>query len=204
MEGDIKKAYFVLAKKYHPDTNKDDPKVAAERFAEVNNAYEVLSDEGKRQRYDAMGHAAEEMGGPDMGGGGGGGGPGGYNPEDILRDFFGSMGGAGGGRGSPFGFDLGGMGGGGRGRRGAGGADTADSPIDGDDIEIVLPLTFMEAVQGTSKPITVNALGACPTCKGTGHQANTQATTCKQCQGQGVVSAITSHPHHRHRHCVCV
>ena len=202
---ELKKAYFALAKKYHPDTNKDEPKKAAQQFAEVSNAYEVLSDDGRRQRYDMMGHAAEDLGaggggpgggGPDMGGAGGG--PGGFNPEDLLRDFFGSMGAAGAGGRSPFGFDLGG---GARGARRAGGAGGGgggeggmDGPIDGDDIEIVLPLSFMEAVQGTSKPINVSALGACPACKGTGNQPNTQPSSCKQCGGQGVVRTPTPTP----------
>ena len=179
---DIKKAYFGLAKRYHPDTVQGDKQQAAEKFAEVSNAYEVLSDDNRRQRYDAMGAAAEEMGGSDMGGGAGMGGQAGYNPEDILRDFFGSMGGAGGR--SPFGFDMGGGGGGmGAGRR----AGMADTPIDGDDIEVVLPLTFMEAVRGANKTINVHAQAACNTCQGTGNQPNSQPTTCKHCQGKGVV-----------------
>ena len=179
---ELKKAYFQLAKRYHPDTNKED-KQAAEKFAEVSNAYEVLSDDARRQRYDAMGATAEDMGGPDMSGAGSG--QAGYNPEDILRDFFGSMGGAGGR--SPFGFDMGGMGGGmgGAGRRAAGMADT---PIDGDDIEVVLPLTFMEAVRGANKTINVHAQATCNTCQGSGNQPNSQPATCKHCQGKGVVS----------------
>ena len=193
---EVKKAYFKLAKRYHPDTNKEDKQAAAEKFAEVSNAYEVLSDDQRRQRYDAMGAAAEEMGGPDMGGGGAGmGGQAGYNPEDILRDFFGSMGGAGGR--SPFGFDMGG--GMGAGRRAAG---IADAPIDGDDIEVVLPLTFMEAVKGANKTINVQAQAACTTCQGTGNQPNSQPTTCKHCQGKGVVSTTArSPPCHSHSYC---
>ena len=188
--------------RYHPDTNKDDKQQAAEKFAEVSNAYEVLSDDSRRQRYDAMGAAAEEMGGgPDMGGAGGMGGQAGYNPEDILRDFFGSMGGAGGR--SPFGFDMGGMGGGmgAAGRRAAGMADT---PIDGDDIEVVLPLTFMEAVRGANKTINVHAQATCATCQGTGNQPNSQPTICKHCQGKGVVRSNTPaarHARYRHYHC---
>ena len=185
---ELKKAYFKLAKKYHPDTNKEDKK-AAEKFAEVSNAYEALSDDSRRQRYDAMGAAGEEMG--DMGGGGAGG-QAGYNPEDILRDFFGSMGGGGAGGRSPFGFDMGGGGAGmGGGRRAAG---MADMPIEGDDIEVVLPLTFMEAVRGANKTISVHAQAACSTCQGSGNQPNSQPTTCKQCQGKGVVSK----PHTQH------
>lgn len=80
-KSELKKAFYKLAKQYHPDTNKAPD--AAAKFAELNNAYEILSDPEKRKRYDTMGHDAEQMG--DMGGHG----MGGINPEDILRDFFG-------------------------------------------------------------------------------------------------------------------
>ena len=180
---EIKRAYFQLAKRFHPDTNKQD-KDAADKFAEVSNAYEVLSDDDRRQRYDVMGAAGEEMGGAGGGGGGmgGGGQAGGVNPEDILRDFFGSMGAAGGR--SPFGFDMSGGGRAGGGRRAAEAAEA----VDGDDIEVVLPLSFMEAVQGSSRLIHVSALAACPTCQGSGNQPNTQPSTCKACGGKGVQS----------------
>jgi len=93
-KGDIKKAYFQLAKKYHPDTNKEPG--AGEKFAEVSAAYEVLSDDSKRKSYDQFGHAAEDMGAS----------AGGYsgqhmNPEDIFNEFFRQ---AGGGNGFGFGF----------------------------------------------------------------------------------------------------
>ena len=131
---DIKKSYRNMAKKYHPDLNKDN-KQAEGKFAEVSEAYEILGDEEKRQRYDAYGHAGVDPNGGGGGGGGGGfngfhggfqggfggGGPQGMNPEDLF-DFLNQA-----------------MGGGG-GRRGMGA-----------DVEAVLRINFLEAVNGTSK-----------------------------------------------------
>jgi molecular chaperone DnaJ len=156
---DIKKAYFKLAKQYHPDTNKED-KNAAEKFAEVSNAYEVLSDPEKRKRYDMMGHEGEQFSGFNDGGGGG---MGGMNPEDILRDFFG-MGGSG----------MGGM-----------GFEERSGASRGSDVQTQIPLTFMEAVQGCSKTINVVTQGVCSTCSGTGDKPGSTASQCKPCGGTG-------------------
>ncbi len=163
---DIKKAYFKLAKQYHPDTNKED-KNAAEKFAEVSNAYEVLSDPEKRKRYDMMGHEGEAYGG--FGGGGAGmGGMGGHgmNPEDILRDFFG----------------MGGMGGGGMGGMGF---EEKMGAQRGSDVQTQIPLSFMEAVQGCTKTINVVTQGTCNTCSGTGDKPGSSAASCKTCGGSG-------------------
>lgn len=166
-KADVKKAFYKLAKQFHPDTNKAAD--AASKFAEINNAYEVLSDETKRKRYDMMGHDAEQMGGP--GGPGGPGGMGGMNPEDVLRDFFGMGGG---------GF---GMGGGGGGFGGFGGGQ--EGPTRGADIETTLHVSFMEAVQGTTKQLNVMTDVACTVCAGTGAQPKATVSTCTDCGGKG-------------------
>lgn len=133
----------------------------------MNNAYEVLSDDAKRNRYDTIGTADEN---PFQQGGGGF--QGGINPEDILRDFFGGgMGGR--GRGGFNGFDFNGTG------------NAGVGPIDGNDIEVVVPLTFMESVQGTTKNVNVNAATTCSACTGSGAKAGSTATKCTSCGGSG-------------------
>ena len=159
---DIKKAYFRLAKQYHPDTNKDD-KNAAAKFNEVSGAYEVLSDAEKRKRYDTMGEA-----GINDGPGGGGGAYSGMSAEDIFRDFFGGM------KGSPFDFD------------GAQAETQPRGPIKGDDLETALPLTFMESINGAVKTISVQSNAHCATCHGSGAKPNSSASTCSACKGSGV------------------
>ena len=165
-KGEIKKAFYSKAKQFHPDTNKAAD--AQSKFAEINNAYEILSDPEKRKRYDLMGHDAEQMGA------GGPGGPGGmgFNPEDVFRDFFG-MGGGGMGGGGPFG----GMGGGG-GEAG---------PQRGADVETTLNLSFMEAVQGTSRTLNVMTDVPCTPCNGSGAQPKSTASTCTDCGGKGTM-----------------
>lgn len=148
------------------DTNKSPD--AAAKFAEVNNAHEILSDPEKRKRYDMLGHDAEQMGA------GGPGGPG-FNAEDAFRDFFGSMGGGGmGGPGGFAGFGMGGMG-------------QEAGPTRGADVEIGLNLTFMEAVQGTTRSLHIMADNPCNTCSGSGAQPKSTATTCTDCAGKGTM-----------------
>ncbi|CEP17953.1 hypothetical protein [Parasitella parasitica] len=165
---EIKKAYYGLAKKYHPDTNKD--KDAREKFVQIQEAYEILSDEQKRQQYDQFGHGFEggaPGGGNPYGGFGGGGSgfPGGFDPNDIFSQFFG----------------------GGFGGRAAGGADPFHSrPTPGDDLQIPLTLTFMEAVKGATKFVQVNRVSTCDTCHGSGLGEGKKKQTCQTCHGSGV------------------
>ncbi|CAO3627950.1 unnamed protein product [Mucor fragilis] len=165
---EIKKAYYGLAKKYHPDTNKD--KDAREKFVQIQEAYEILSDEQKRQQYDQFGHGFEggaPGGGNPYGGFGGGGGfPGGFDPNDIFSQFFG-----------------GGFGG----RAGGGGADPFHNrPSPGDDLQVPLTLTFMEAVKGATKFVQVNKVTNCDTCHGSGLGEGKKKETCQVCHGSGV------------------
>lgn len=177
---EIKKAYRKLAIKFHPDKNPDD-KEAEEKFKEAAEAYEVLSDDNKRARYDQYGHAG--MGGAAGGGGGFGGG--GMNMEDIFSQF-----------GDIFGGGFGGFG---------GGQSRGPRRIKGSDLRIRVKLNLEEMVNGVEKKIKVkrfkHAEGAtaktCPTCQGSGQQVrvtNTMfgqmqtAATCGTCQGVGKVA----------------
>ncbi len=171
---DIKKAYYKLAKKYHPDANQDNPEEAKAKFTEVSNAYEVLSDDQKRSQYDNFGADFEQMGG--MGGGGGGagfpGGMGGFsNAEDIFKEFFGGQNpfGGGGGRGG-----MGGMGGG------------MDFRERGEDLQTQLNLDFMSAVRGTKEEVTVKCKSHCQTCDGKGSKKGSQPQQCPRCNGSGM------------------
>ncbi|KAI9023668.1 hypothetical protein CLU79DRAFT_747646 [Phycomyces nitens] len=157
-QSDIKKAYYALAKQYHPDTNKD--KDAREKFVQIQEAYEILSDEQKRQQYDQFGHGFEG-GGPGGFHGGGGGFPGGFDPNDIFSQFFGGGGGGRGGR-DPF----------------------RNAP--GSDIQVPLTLSFMESVKGTTKFVDVDKVVNCSSCKGSGMKAGEKKTTCQTCHGSGV------------------
>ncbi|CAO3614234.1 unnamed protein product [Cunninghamella blakesleeana] len=171
-QSDIKKAYYALAKKYHPDTNKE--KDSREKFVQIQEAYEILSDEQKRQQYDQFGHGFE--GGPGGPGGyqSGGAYPGGFDPNDIFSQFFGGgFGGAAGG----FGGAAGGFGG--------GGADPFRN-VAGDDLQTPLTLTFMEAVKGTTKFVQVHRVTNCDTCHGSGLKTGMKKENCRVCQGTGV------------------
>jgi molecular chaperone DnaJ len=165
---DIKKAYRKQAVKYHPDKNPGDH-TAEEKFKEISEAYEVLSDDRKRQQYDQFGHRAFGQGA----GGFGGGGFGGVDLEEALRTFMGAFGG--GGSGSIFDDFFGG------GRRGA------DASTRGSDLRYDLEIDFSEAVFGSHHDITIPLSEDCATCKGTGAAPGTKKETCRQCNGQGMV-----------------
>ncbi|KAI7897512.1 uncharacterized protein BX663DRAFT_547128 [Cokeromyces recurvatus] len=155
---EIKKAYYGLAKKYHPDTNKD--KSAREKFAQVQEAYEILSDEKKRNQYDQFGHGYKSTDGfysNDSGF------PGGFNVNDIFNQFFG--GGFGGGRADPF---------------------HSNNTNMGQNIEIPLNLSFMEAVKGAVKYVQINKITTCNTCHGSGLRIGKKKATCSRCHGTGV------------------
>ncbi len=162
----IKRAYYKLAKQYHPDANPGD-KVAEEKFKEVNEAYEVLSDADKRAKYDQYGHAAFD---PAMGGGGEGGGFGGFGGFGDFGDLGDILGGM-----------FGGAFGGGRRRNG---------PQQGEDIGVNISISFEEAAFGVKKDITYNRICRCPDCRGSGAAPGTQAETCSVCHGAGQVKRV--------------
>lgn len=158
---DLKKAFRKLAMKYHPDRNPGD-KEAEAKFKEINEAYEVLSDEQKRAAYDRFGHAGVD---PSAGGGGfGGGGGAGPNFADIFGDVFGDI----------FGQGQGGRGGGGRNNRGA-------------DLRYTLELDLEDAVKGTTVEIRIPTLVECETCNGSGAKSGTAPTSCTTCGGIGQI-----------------
>ena len=158
---DIKRAYRKLAKKYHPDINKEPD--AEEKFKEVQEAYEVLSDADKKAAYDRYGHAAFEQGAGGFGGGFNGGGFsgdfGGF--EDIFSSFFG-----------------GGMGGQSRRRTG---------PMQGEDRFMQIQIDFMEAINGTTKELKINVDEQCPHCHGSGAKSSSDVHTCSRCGGTGQI-----------------
>ena len=171
-DAEIKSAYRKLAKKYHPDLNPGD-KEAEEKFKEVNEANDVLSDPQKRQRYDQFGFAGVDPNYAAANGGGAGGFGGGFSGVD-LGDIFGDIFGGG------FGGGFSGFGGGSSTR-------TANAPGKGHDIEASVILTFGEAAHGCSKKITINRQDTCPDCGGTGAAKGTSPETCPDCGGRGYV-----------------
>ena len=155
-EDEIKKAFRQSAKKYHPDLHPGD-KECEEKFKEVNEAYEVLSDSEKRARYDQFGHAGVD---PNFGAGGAGGGSpfgGGIDLDDIFSSFFGGFGGRRQGR--------------------------ANAPQRGSDIEASVTITFDESAKGCKKTISYASVSTCDECHGTGAAAGTQPKTCSACGG---------------------
>jgi molecular chaperone DnaJ len=173
---EIKKAYRKLAIKYHPDKNPDDH-TAEDKFKEAAEAYEILSNPEKKQRYDHYGHAG--VGGA---GGGGGYGGGGMNMEDIFSQF-GDIFGGGGGGGSPFESFFGGQQ-----RGGASGRRVAK----GSNLRIKVKLTLEEIAHGAEKKIKVNKQVVCKTCDGSGAKDKSSISTCKTCGGNGSVRRVTN------------
>ena len=173
---EIKSAYRKLAMKYHPDRNPGD-KVAEEKFKEAAEAYDVLHDAEKRQRYDQFGHQAFQGG---AGGGGFGGfGAGGMNMEDIFSAFGDIFGGHGGGG---FGGFESMFGGGGRQQR----ADP-NAPRRGDDMTYRLDIDFDEALFGSSRDLELTMPCECDECHGSGAAAGSKRVTCPTCGGRGQV-----------------
>ena len=160
---EIKSAYRKLAMKYHPDRNQGDA-AAAEKFKEINEANETLSDSQKRAAYDY------ELEHPGMGGFGGAGGFGGFGGaggfediSDIFSSFFG-----------------GGFG---------GGARTARSAV-GEDIQREMSLSFMDAAKGCKKTMSYVRNEPCSSCSGTGAKNGTEFSTCSRCQGKGIIQQV--------------
>ena len=162
----IKKAYRTLAIKYHPDKNPGN-KQAEEKFKQITQAYEILSDHEKRRLYDQYGEEAFSGSGNVRGGGFSGT----SNPFDIFNEFFG--GGSGGGFESFFG---------GSSRR-----NNANAPVDGADLKYNLEITLEEAVKGVTKKIEFYRMAVCDSCSGTGCEKDSKRIRCRQCGGTGQV-----------------
>ncbi|MFI8575227.1 molecular chaperone DnaJ [Rossellomorea aquimaris] len=159
---EMKKAYRKLSKKYHPDINKEAD--ADEKFKEISEAYEVLSDDQKRAQYDRFGHTDPNQGfggGADFGGGGFGG------FEDIFNTFFG---GGGGSRRDP------------------------NAPRQGADLQYTMSLTFEEAVFGKDTEIEIPREEECDTCHGSGAKPGTKVNTCSHCNGSGQLNVEQNTP----------
>ena len=178
-DADIKRAYRKLSKQYHPDINKEAG--AEEKFKEIAEAYEILSDSQKRAAYDQYGHASYDPNSGFSGGGFGGGfeGFGGFGSqgfsgsytggfEDIFDTFFG----------------------GGGGRRG----NRANMPRQGADLQYVMDLTFEEAIFGKEEVIHYHRNAECETCHGTGAKPGTDPVTCSKCHGSGVITVERNTP----------
>ncbi|KAM7371982.1 hypothetical protein PAMP_009182 [Pampus punctatissimus] len=161
---EIKKAYYQMAKKYHPDTNKDDPQ-AKEKFAQLAEAYEVLSDEVKRKQYDTYGST-----GFDAGQAGGrqqywSGHASNVDPEELFRKIFGEFSGG----------------------RGFGDFNAIfDQPQ-----EYIMELTFTQAAKGVNKEMSINVDAACQHCDGKGHEPGTKVQHCHYCNGSGMETVNT-------------
>jgi len=170
-QDEIKKAYRKQALKYHPDKNPDD-KEAEHKFKEAAEAYEVLRDEQKRQRYDQFGHEGVK-------GGAGGFSGGGMSFEDIFSQFgdiFGDMG---------FGGFGGGFGGSARGGR-------RQRVNKGSNIRVKVKLTLEEIAKGTTKKLKIKKYVQCKACNGNGEKNGSSSTTCQTCHGSGVETRVTN------------
>ncbi|XP_068606575.1 dnaJ heat shock protein family (Hsp40) member A3a [Brachionichthys hirsutus] len=161
---EIKKAYYQMAKKYHPDTNKDDPQ-SKEKFAQLAEAYEVLSDEGKRKQYDAYGSAGFDAGQARGGQHYWSGQTSSVDPEELFRKIFGEFSGG----------------------RGYGDFSAMfDQPQ-----EYIMELTFTQAAKGVNKEISVNVNTACQSCNGKGYEPGSKAQHCHSCNGSGMETVNT-------------
>ncbi|WP_028125830.1 molecular chaperone DnaJ [Eremococcus coleocola] len=167
-DAEIKKAYRKLSKKYHPDINKEAG--AEEKFKEISEAYEILSDSQKRAAYDQYGHASTD---PNFGAGGFGGfGGGGFSGgsftgfDDIFESFFG----------------------------GGGASRNPNAPRRGEDLQYRVDLTFEEAIAGKETTITYNRNEECHTCHGDGAKPGTHAQTCSKCRGRGTIQVEQNTP----------
>ena len=167
---EIKKAYRKIAKENHPDLHPGD-KACEERFKEANEAYEILSDDEKRKKYDQFGHAAFD---PSYGAGAGGfGGFGGFGDlGDIFGDIFGGFGGFGGG----------------------GTRSNPNAPRKGENIRASVNISFEEAAFGCEKEVTVARVEQCPDCKGSGCAPGTTPEVCPDCKGSGYVTTAQRTP----------
>ncbi|MEC4016394.1 molecular chaperone DnaJ [Streptomyces sp. H27-D2] len=186
-EAEIKKAFRKLAREFHPDANKGDAK-AEERFKEVSEANDILSDPKRRKEYDEA-RALFGNGGFRAGPGGGAGGPGGFNFDlgDLFGGAQGGPGTAGGAGAGGFGGGLGDVFGGLFNRGGAPGQGTRVQPRRGQDIESEVTLSFTEAVDGATVPLRMSSSAACKACAGTGDRNGTPRV-CPTCVGTGQVS----------------
>jgi len=160
-KAEVKKAYYAKAKKMHPDVNQDDPK-ATEKFAEIQSAYECLSDAEKRQGYDQFGHAGAQ-GNPYGGGGGGGGGMGGQDPFRGFNDIFGRQ------------------------QQQQSQQSMRNAPMRGGDVQTRARVSFMDAVNGCEKDIRFRQAVQCDPCDGSGANPGTKPTTCGRCHGTGAI-----------------
>ncbi|WRT64129.1 chaperone DnaJ [Kwoniella shivajii] len=173
---DIKKAYYQLAKKWHPDSSKE--KDAKDRFHEIQGAYDILSDDTKRQAYDRYGSASTQEGFDPNGFASGAGGFGGFqgfgggfgqggNAGDLFEQLFGSA-----------------FGGGARAGGGSGGPGRS-RPVRGDDLEAGISLSFLEACNGSTRKITITPVVDCKPCSGSGLKPGSKKSQCSTCRGTG-------------------
>lgn len=174
-QAEIKKAYYSLAKKFHPDVNKEPG--AKERYQNVQEAYDTLSDEQKRAAYDRFGPMSQQPG---------------FDPNAFAS-------GAGFGAGSPFGDMFGGdpgdvfsslFGAFGGGRSGRPGQQSQNQVFVGDDLEASITIPFAEMAKGTTRTVSVTPIVDCPKCKGSGAREGAKAQTCSPCKGTGTITFV--------------
>ena len=173
-EDEIKKAYRKMARENHPDLHPDKVAECEEKMKEINEAYSVLSDPEKRQRYDQFGHDGMEEA---MGGGFSGfsGFPGGYSDMSDMGDIFDSL----------FGNIFGG---------GGTRANTANAPRRGRDINYNVNISFMEACQGKTQELNIAHEEVCPSCSGSGAEPGTSPEICQDCHGKGSIRVTQQTP----------